>query len=273
MAIRRSSGLGRAVPACKPRLARCRDSCGRIGSHTGDRLMNKNKSRGGMGRPLAWERGSSWQPRRAAGTPAADGRTGERDEDGLRQDPGRHAGRALRAEERQAHGQGHDLRGDHHRDRRARPQRQAGRRRPRLRQPGRLPGQGSPTSAPRSAGSPTGSPRASSPSTARTTRWPPTTAPTRCTAGSRASTRSSGRPRPPVGTGRPVGQADVPQPRRRGRLPGQPVGQRHLHRDRQGRARRSTTRPRPTRPRRSTSPTTATSTWPAGPPNRSWATS
>ena len=45
-------------------------------------------------------------------------------------------------------------------------------------------------------------------------------------------------------------------------FPGQPLGQRDLHRHGRQRAARSTTRPRPTRRRRSTSPTTATSTWP-----------
>ena len=46
-------------------------------------------------------------------------------EDGLREDPGRHPRRALYADQRQDHRQGHDLRRDPHRSGRARPGRQA----------------------------------------------------------------------------------------------------------------------------------------------------
>ena len=118
----------------------------------------------------------------------------------------------------------------------ARPRRQARRRRPRLRRPGGLPRRAIRISARPSAGSPTASPRASSRSTARNTSWPSTTGPNTCTAASRASTRSSGRPKPvqpPDGVGR---QVHLRQPRRRGRLSRQPDGCSDLHPDRQERA-------------------------------------
>ena len=156
-------------------------------------------------------------------------------EDGLREDAGRDARRALHPDQRQDHRQGDDLRRDPHRADRARPQRQARRRRARLRLARRLSGGPSLLRGDRRPGRQPGRRREV---LAR-----------RQGIHARRQQRAEHAPRRPErvrqgrleGRGRlqlrrPRRQVHLPEPRRRGRFPRQPRRRRHLHRGRRQRA-------------------------------------
>ncbi len=134
------------------------------------------------------------------------------------------------------HGQGHDLRRHRHRDRRARPQRQAGRRRPRLRQPRRLPRRPPLLRRHRRPGRQPdrrGQVHARRQGLHAGRQQRPEHA---CTAASRASTRSSGRPRKcPGPTARPS-RFTYRSPDGEEGYPGNLDVSRHLHADEAERA-------------------------------------
>ena len=170
----------------------------------GDRPMRKYTEVDRTRRRHAGDAAPAGRCRRRPGRPGTQ-EPKECGEDGLRENAGRDSGRAVRADQRPDHGQGDDLRrrsspSSHVPDRNgktadvvlgfdtldgylARTPVFRGHHRP-GRQPDR---QGR-----------------SSRSTARNTSWPPTTGRTRCTAASRASTRSSGRPRTSPGPAGPA---------------------------------------------------------------------
>ena len=214
-----------------------------------------------------WPLGAAAQAKRAGGA---------RDTESQRWTSGRHR-TGLRSSctcyERPDDGQGHDLRRHRHRNSRARP---AGSRRTSslASTTSRLPGQQPVLRGHDRALRQPDRQGASSRSTARSTRWPSNNGPelpARRAEGVRQG-GLEGRGRLRGRTARPSSSRYLSPDGEEG-YPGNLSVERHLHRDGRQRAAGSTTRRRPTRPRRSTSPTTAISTSPARTRARSWTTS